>query len=90
MADEMSYDAISFVPSRDVTFLGFSVYPVMSNTKDDFTCHWRYKIGDQQGHEHSTDFNHEKDVKGKMCDVMLDSEVSVRANEAITICVRFT
>ena len=89
MADEMSYEAISFVPTRDVTFVGFSVYPVMSS-KEDFTCHWRYKIGDQQGHEHSTDFNHERDVKGKMCDVMLDKEINVRAHEAITICVRFT
>ncbi len=47
MADEMSYDAISFIPTRDVSFVGFSVYPVMAPTKDDFTCHWRYKIGDK-------------------------------------------
>jgi len=47
MADEMSYDAISFVPTRDISFVGFSVYPVMTeNKKPDFTCHWRYKIGD--------------------------------------------
>lgn len=45
MADEMSYDAISFIPTRDVSFVGFSVYPVWSS-KEDFTCHWKYKIGD--------------------------------------------
>lgn len=72
MSDEMSYDAISFVPSKDVTFVGFSVYPVFAPSKEDFTCHWRYKIGDKQGHEQQTDFNHEKDVKGRMCDIMLE------------------
>ena len=30
IADEESYDAISFIPNRDIKFAGFSVYQVYS------------------------------------------------------------
>lgn len=39
LSDDVGLDAIAFVPQKDVTFLGFSVYPVVSS-QDDFTVHY--------------------------------------------------
>lgn len=47
MAEEESYDAIAFIPQKDIVFVGFSVYAVGSS-RDDFTCHWSCKIGERQ------------------------------------------
>ena len=33
IADEEAYDAISFVPEKDIKFAGFSVYHVASNVE---------------------------------------------------------
>lgn len=42
--DEEAFDAISFVPKKDILFAGFSVYPVAS-TDIDFKVIYKYKIG---------------------------------------------
>lgn len=47
ISDDEALDAICFIPTKDISFVGFSVYAVGSS-KDDFTCHWRCKIGDKQ------------------------------------------
>lgn len=47
LADDVGLDAISFVPQQDITFLGFSVYPVFT-VEDEFTCHWKMLIGEKQ------------------------------------------
>lgn len=47
LSDDENLDAITFIPTKDISFVGFSVYAVGSS-KDDFTCHWRLKIGDKQ------------------------------------------
>lgn len=45
--DDEGLDAITFIPTKDISFVGFAIYAVW-NTKDDFTCHWSMKIGDKQ------------------------------------------
>ena len=47
MSEDVSLDAISFVPLREVVFVGFAVYQVIT-TDEDFTCHYNYKIGEKQ------------------------------------------
>lgn len=89
IADDENLDAVSFIPTRDITFVGFSIYAVYS-TKDDFTCHWSLKIGDKQEPQIQTLLNHENDVKDHMCDIMFDEPYKVRAEEPIEIGVRFT
>lgn len=46
ISDEEAFDAISFVPKKDISFAGFSVYPVAS-TDIDFKCVYKYKIGSE-------------------------------------------
>ena len=33
IADEEAYDAVSFIPNKDIKWAGFSVYHVASNTE---------------------------------------------------------
>jgi hypothetical protein len=45
-------DAITFIPTKDIQFVGFSVYAIGQPMADDsmfdeFTCHWKVKIGDK-------------------------------------------
>jgi hypothetical protein len=44
ISDEEAFDAISFVPKKDILFAGFSVFHVAS-TDIDFKCIYKYKIG---------------------------------------------
>jgi hypothetical protein len=44
IADEEAYDAISFIPLKDIKFAGFSVYQVTTVTTD-FKCLYKIKIG---------------------------------------------
>jgi hypothetical protein len=43
--DDEGFDAITFIPTKDISFVGFSVYSVQSS-KDDFTCLWSLRIGE--------------------------------------------
>jgi hypothetical protein len=43
ISEEESYDAICFIPKRDIKFAGFSVYQVYAvGMEQDFTC--KYSI----------------------------------------------
>jgi hypothetical protein len=46
ISDEEAYDAISYVPKKDILFAGFSVY-VVASTDIDFKVIYRYKIGNE-------------------------------------------
>jgi hypothetical protein len=50
ISDEEAYDAITYVPKKDILFTGFSVYKVAS-TDIDFKCIYRYKIGSESSQE---------------------------------------
>ena len=45
ISEDHCMDAISFIPTKDITFVGFSVYPVISS-QEDFTVHYTFMIGD--------------------------------------------
>jgi PHR domain len=87
ISDEEAFDAISFIPKKDILFAGFSVYHVAS-TDIDFKCTYKYKIGTEASSELVAEFS-QADVEKKMCDIMLDQELPVSANKPITIMVRF-
>ena len=46
VSDEEAFDAISYVPKKDILFAGFSVY-VVASTDVDFKVIYRYKIGSE-------------------------------------------
>lgn len=48
IAKEEAYDAICFVPKKDIKFAGFSVYQVLSPDNLDFKCFYKIKIGAEQ------------------------------------------
>lgn len=50
ISDEEAFDAISFVPKKDILFAGFSVYQVAS-TDIDFKVIYKYKIGSECSQE---------------------------------------
>lgn len=50
LSDDEGYDAISYVPKRDILWAGFSVYHVAS-TDIDFKCLYKYKIGGEHAVE---------------------------------------
>lgn len=56
IADEEAFDAISFVPKKDIQFAGFSVHPVAS-TDVDFKCIYKYKIGTESSQEQHAEFS---------------------------------
>lgn len=87
ISDDEAFDAITFVPKKDMLFAGFSVYPVAS-TDVDFKCTFKYKIGSESSQEQQVEFS-QADVENKMVDIMLDQEIPVSANKIITIMVRF-
>lgn len=46
VAEEEAYDAISFIPTKDIKFAGFSVYQVTTCAEtEDFKCLYKIKIG---------------------------------------------
>jgi hypothetical protein len=87
ISDDEAFDAIQFIPKRDVLFAGFSVYHVAS-TDIDFKVLYKYKIGKEASPELTAEFS-QSDVQKKMCDIMLEQEVLVTAGKPITIMVRF-
>jgi hypothetical protein len=50
ISDEEAFDAISFVPKKDILFAGFSVFHVAS-TDIDFKVIYKYKIGKECSQE---------------------------------------
>lgn len=70
ICDEEAFDAISFIPKRDILFVGFSVYHVAS-TDVDFKCIYKYKIGTEASQELVAEFS-QADVEKKMVDIMLE------------------
>ena len=44
IAEEEAYDAITFIPKKDIKFAGFSIYQVHS-FEQDFSCMYKIKIG---------------------------------------------
>ena len=87
ISDDETFDAISFVPKKDILFAGFSVYHVAS-TDVDFKVIYKYKIGKQYSPEMNVECS-QADVKEKIVDIMLDSEIPVQKGKSITIMVRF-
>jgi len=85
--DDEAFDAITYIPKKDILFAGFSVFHVAS-TDIDFKCIYRYKVGTEGSQEIVAEFS-SADVENKMCDIMLDQEIHVVANKPITIMVRF-
>jgi hypothetical protein len=88
ISDDEAFDAIQFIPRRDILFAGFSVFYVAMPENTDFKVIYRYKIGKEASPELSAEFTH-ADVQKKMCDIMLDHEIAVAAGKPITIMVRF-
>lgn len=43
--DDESVDAITYIPTKNIQFAGFSVYPVHSPEFETYKCIYRYKIG---------------------------------------------
>ncbi len=56
ISDEEAFDAITFVPKKDILFAGFSVYHVAS-TDIDFKCTYKYKIGSESSQELVAEFS---------------------------------
>ena len=74
--DEEAYDAISFLPVKDIKFAGFSVYHVISNPDMDFKCLYKIKIGTESFPEAVAEFS-QKQVEHKMVDITLPTPVVV-------------
>lgn len=75
IADEEAYDAISFIPTKDIKFAGFSVYQV-TTVETDFKCLYKVKIGTDSWPEKMAQFT-QADVDNKMVDIMLPVEIIV-------------
>ena len=45
LAEEEAFDAICFIPKKDIKFAGFSVYAVFGSESPTFTCIYKLKIG---------------------------------------------
>ena len=45
LAEEEAFDAICFIPKKDIKFAGFSVYEVFGSESPTFTCIYKLKIG---------------------------------------------
>jgi hypothetical protein len=56
ISDEEAFDAISYVPKKDILFAGFSVYHVAS-TDIDFKVIYKYKIGSESSQEQVAEFS---------------------------------
>lgn len=69
IADEEAYDAIAFIPNKDIKFAGFSVYQV-TTVPTDFKCLYKIKIGKDSWPEANAQFT-ASDVDNKMVDIML-------------------
>lgn len=87
ISDDEGYDAISYIPKRDILWAGFSVYHVAS-ADIDFKCYYKYKIGGESVVESEIELL-QSNVKDGMSDIMFENEIPVKAGKAITIMVRF-
>ncbi len=92
IADEEAYDAISFIPNKDIKFAGFSVYQVFQDNGEsvDFKCLYKIKLGADSWPEKMMEFKiGDVDVNTKMVDIMLPAEILVQKGKQIVIGVRF-
>ena len=87
--DDENFDAISFIPNKDIKFAGFSVYHVASNPGTNFKCFYRIKIGSDSHPDKEQEFS-EQDVDNKMVDIMMPTPIVVQSGKEISIGVRFT
>lgn len=90
IANEEAYDAICFIPTKDIKFAGFSVYQVLGADlqPQDFKCFYKIKIGAETWPEKDQDFTIAQ-VENKMADIIFPKEVMVKAGLQIHIGVRF-
>ena len=90
IANEEAYDAICFVPTKNIKFAGFSVYQVLGadGQPQDFKCFYKIKIGAENWPEMDQDFTVAQ-VENKMADIIFPKEVMVKAGLQIHIGVRF-
>ena len=80
IADEEAFDAVSFVPNKDIKFAGFSVYQVhsMDGPDVDFRCIYKIKIGGDSWPEKQAEFTPGMiDKNLKLVDIMLPQEVII-------------
>lgn len=54
ISEDEGVDAITFVPKKDILFVGFSVYHVVS-TDVDYKCFYKYKIGSELSQEQAVE-----------------------------------
>jgi hypothetical protein len=90
IANEEAYDAICFIPKKNIKFAGFSVYQVLGadGQPQDFKCYYKIKIGAESWPEKEEDFTTAQ-VENKMVDVIFPKEVPVKQGLQIHIGVRF-
>lgn len=88
IADEEAYDAIKFIPKKDIKLAGFSVYQVFSNLEQDFKCLYKIRIGTESYPEKQQEFS-QSDVENKMVEIMMPEEILVQKDKEINIAVRF-
>jgi len=70
ISDEEGFDAVSFVPNKNIKFVGFSVYQVFSNVEQDFKCIYKIKIGTESFPEKQQEFS-KSEVENKMVDIIM-------------------
>ena len=76
IADDEGFDAICFIPKKNIKFAGFSVYHVANNLEDDFKCIYSIRIGTEDLPEKEQEFS-QSEVENKMVDIMLPTEIMV-------------
>ena len=65
-------------------------YPPEGPFLNEFVCHWAFKIdGDASEKKAVTLKKSDINMKDKMIDIVFDDEILVRANQTISIMVRF-
>ena len=80
IAGEEAYDAICFIPHKNIKFAGFSVYQVLGadGQPQDFKCFYKIKIGAEQWPEKDQEFTVAQ-VENKMVDIIFPKEALVQA-----------
>lgn len=78
ISEEEAYDAISFIPNKDIKLAGFSVYYVTQPL--DFRCIYKLKIGTDHSPEKTIELA-QGDVENKMCDIMFPEEIIIQKDK---------
>lgn len=84
MAEDEQVDAIQFIPKKDISIVGFSVYPAIVPFQqqhlylDDVKVMWKIKIDGVVKVSKETIFSN-CDIQNKIVDIMMDEEMQVRA-----------